>query len=280
MPAVAASEHADITAIVPCHEQGGFLGDSVGSLLGQEGGSPGIVVVDDGSRGAETRRALASLPAQVQVVRQANAGAAAARNAGVALATTPFVLPLDADDRLLPGALRALRRPLDADPRLGFSYGRIRFFGDWQGELTMPPYDPFRLLYRHTIGITALVRRELYEQTGGYDPAFTGYEDWELWLHALARGWRGTRVEATTLEYRRHAGGAIHAGARPEYRRWYGALRAKHAGLYTRGSRRRLAAESDLGPLGRSVYRWVWGPRPVPARLELALQRRMWGSTR
>lgn len=279
MPTVAASEHADITAIVPCYEQGGFLEDSIGSLLGQEGGPPRVVVVDDGSQGAETRSALAALPADVQLVRQATAGAAAARNAGIALATTPFVLPLDADDRLLPGALRALRRPLDADPRLGFSYGRIRFFGDWQGELTMPPYDPFRLLYRHTIGITALVRRELYEQTGGYDPAFIGYEDWELWLRALAHGWRGVRVDATTLEYRRHAG-TVHASARPEYRRWYRALRTKHAGLYTRASRRRLAAESDLGPLGRGVYRWVWGPRPVPARLELALQRRMWGSTR
>ena len=224
-----------------------------------------------------TLAAVEALPPQVELVRQANAGPAAARNAGIARATTPLVLPLDADDRLLPDALRALRRPLDGDPGLGFAYGRIRFFGDWHGELTMPPYDPFKLLYRHTIGVTALVRRELYEQTGGYDPAFAGYEDWELWLHALAHGWRGRRVDATALEYRRHAG-TIHASARPGYRRWYRALRAKHAGLYTRASRGRLAAESDLGPLGRGVYRWFWGPRPVPARLELELHRRLWAS--
>jgi glycosyltransferase involved in cell wall biosynthesis len=272
---VEASEHADVTAIVPCYEQGRFLEESVGSLLAQHGGPPHIVVVDDGSTDPQTLAAFEALPPQVELVRQANAGLAAARNAGIARATTPLILPLDADDRLLPEALWALRPALD-DPRLGFSYGRIRFFGDWRGELTMPPYDPFKLLYRHTIGATALVRSELYEQTGGYDTAFAGYEDWELWLHALACGWQGRRVDTVTLEYRRHAGTIYATTARPAYRRWYRALRAKHAGLYTRASRRRLAAQSDLGPLGRGVYRWFWGPRPVPARVELAFYRRLW----
>ena len=49
---------------------------------------------------------------------------------------------LDADDRLAPGALKALRRPLDADPLLGFTYGRMRLFGDCAGVLRFPPYDP------------------------------------------------------------------------------------------------------------------------------------------
>jgi glycosyltransferase involved in cell wall biosynthesis len=276
---VQGSEHADVTAVVPCYEQGRFLEESVGSLLTQRGGPPRIVVVDDGSSDPATLAAFAQLPSHVELVRQANAGAAVARNAGIAGARTPFVLALDADDRLAAGALRALRAPLEADPRLGFTYGRIRFFGDWQGEMRMPPYDPYGLLYRHTIGITALVRREVYEHTGGYDPAFAGYEDWELWLHALARGWRGEQVDTPALEYRRH-GDTAHATARPAYRHWYRAMRAKHAHLYTRPSRRRLAAESDLGPLGRGVYRWFWGPRPVPARLELAAHRVLWRARR
>jgi GT2 family glycosyltransferase len=280
MPAVERSEHADVTAVVPCYEQGHFLEESVGSLLAQEGGAPRIVVVDDGSTRPDTLAAFDVLPPGVQLVRQANGGLSAARNAGIEAAATPFVIPLDADDRLCPGALRALRRPLEVDPRLGFAYGRMRFFGDWEGELTMPPYDPFKLLYRHIVGHTALVRRELYEETGGYDPAFSGYEDWEMWLHALASGWRGHQVDAVTLDYRRQAGTMFETAARPAYHRWYRALRAKHAGLYTRSSRRRLAAESDLGPVGRGVYRFFWGPRPVPARLELALQRRLWGSGR
>ena len=46
----------------------------------------------------------------------------------------------------------------------------MRFFGDWEGELRFPPYDPYALLYRHTIGLSALVRRQVLEDTGGFDP--------------------------------------------------------------------------------------------------------------
>ena len=46
--------------------------------------------------------------------------------------------------------------------------------------MKMPPYDPYRLLYRHNVGSAALMRRELFEDVGGYDPAFTGYEDWSF----------------------------------------------------------------------------------------------------
>jgi hypothetical protein len=77
-----------------------------------------------------------------------------------------------------------------------------------------------------------------------------------------------------TFEYRRH-GATMLSGARREYRHWYRRLRAKHAGLYARS--RELARESDLGPAGRAVYRWYWGPRPVPARLEHALYAGIWG---
>ena len=67
------------------------------------------------------------------------------------------------------------------------------------GRLRFPDYDPYRLLYRHTIGLSALVRREVIADTGGFDPSFETYEDWELWVNALAHGWRGRRVEAVTL---------------------------------------------------------------------------------
>ena len=190
-----------------------------------------------------------------------------------ALAQTPFVLALDADDRLLPGALAALREPLVADPALGFSYGRMRFFGDWEGELRFPPYDPYALLYRHTIGLSALARREVFEDTGGFDPAFEQFEDWELWVNALEHGWRGRQVDAVTVEYRRHAG-SKHAQDRRAYRQAFRQLRAKHAALYR--ERDRLAADSALGPAGRLLHRTFWGPRPVPAALEQGLYRLLW----
>ena len=265
--------------MITCFNYGAFLAESVNSALAQEGGEPRVVVVDDGSTDAHTLTELDRLPPRVQLMKQRNGGVAEARNLALRRVQTPFALVLDADDRLAADALRRLRRPLEAEPSLGFSYGMMRFFGAWEGDLKMPLYDPYRLLFRHNIGSTALTRRELFDTVGGYDPAFVGYEDWEFWLHSLERGWRGRRVEEVTLFHRRH-GHSRHMGARPRYRAVYRQLRRKHAVLYGRAGRRRLQAESDLGLLGRFAYRWWWGWRPLPARVELALQTVLWRSRR
>jgi hypothetical protein len=134
--------------------------------------------------------------------------------------------------------------------------------------MRMPPFDPYRLLYRHTIGPVALTRRTLFEDVGGYDSVFNGLEDWEFWLHAIERGWRGRQVDAVTFDYRRH-GATMVVDARRNYRYYRRELRRKHAALYRR--RGELAGQSDLGLAGRLVYRFFWGERPVPARLEHAI---------
>jgi hypothetical protein len=51
-------------------------------------------------------------------------------------------------------------------------------------------------------------------------------------------------------------------------------MQAKHAELYRR--RDELADESDLGAVGRLVYRYWWGLRPMPAKLEQRLHALHW----
>ena len=114
--------------------------------------------------------------------------------------------------------------------------------------MTMPPYDPYKLLYRHTIGTTCLMRRELVAAVGGFDADFGGYEDWEFWLHALQKGWHGRRVEEITFEYRRHGSTKLTAD-RLEYRRWFKRLRSKHADLYAR----RAGAGARVRPVARGA---------------------------
>lgn len=266
--------NGDTTVVITCRDYGRFLGEAVRSALGQEGGPVSVVVVDDASTDPETVGALERLPPEVLLVRGEGRGVCQARNAGLEVVQTAYAIVVDADDRLAPGALATMRKPLEADPALGFAYGRMRFFGAWQGELRFPSYDPYRLLFRHTIGLSALMRRELVEDTGGFDPSFEYFEDWELWLNALAHGWRGVQVDAVTLEYRRHERSKL-AADRRRYRSAFRALRQKHAALYA--NRAAFARESALTPLGRLLYRVYWGPRPVPARLESLVYRLLWG---
>lgn len=263
------------SVVVVCFNYGRFVHEAVDSVLAQEGEPAEVVLVDDGSDDGRTLEVLDELESRgrVRVVRQDNAGVCAARNAGFAATTTPRVIFLDADDRLAPGALRLMHDGLDAHPEAGFAYGHHEYFGAMSGQLRFPPYDPLKLLDRHLIGVTALTRREVLEDTGGFDPAFTSYEDWELWVAALAHGWRGLRVDAVTLQYRRHEQGKFLAD-RQQYRSFRRQLAAKHADLFAR--RPELASDSDLTAAGRLVYRWYWGLRPFPPALEAAGQRLLW----
>jgi glycosyltransferase involved in cell wall biosynthesis len=266
-------ENDDVTVVITSFNTGAWLREAVDSALGQAGGAPRVVVVDDGSSDSETQNVLSTLPDSVEVVRQQNAGVCAARNRGLAATTTPYVLFLDGDDRLATNAVAVMRQPLDSDPVLGFAYGSMRFFGAWDGELRFPPYDPFKLLYRHIIGLSALVRRSVLEEIGGFDASFEQLEDWELWLNALSHGWSGEQVDATTIEYRRHGESKWHQD-RKSFRRVVRQLRVKHRELYRRSTT--LSQMSSLRAHGRLVYRIYWAWRPIPARLEQLVYSLRW----
>ena len=97
------SRHSDITVVIPCFNHGRFLLESVERALGQNGGPPKVIVVDDGSTDAETEAALDALPAGVELIRQQNSGVAVARNAGFENSDSELLLMVDADDRLTVG---------------------------------------------------------------------------------------------------------------------------------------------------------------------------------
>src|SRR3954453_14292197 len=263
------ARHSDITVVIPCFNHGGFLLESADRALRQQGGPPKVIVVDDGSTDEATVRALDELPAGVEVIRQQNAGVAAARNAGFENSDSDLLLMVDADDRLTPDALDVLRPPLEANPDVGYCYGLMKLIGAWSGVLRFPDFDPYVPLHPSIAGAQlGLVRRTCWEAAGGFDPAIDGYEDWDFCLSALEKGWRGLQIDRVTHEYRKHerSGNEEH---RRRYRRVYRQIRAKHPELFARRSE--FARESDLGPLHRVAYRTYWAWRPIPAPVEKVL---------
>jgi glycosyltransferase involved in cell wall biosynthesis len=272
---VNAQRNQDVTVVISCFNYGGFLPEAVQSAKDQDGGPTRVIVVDDGSTDAVTGQVLADLESDpgLAVVRQSNAGASAARNTGLRLVDTPYCLVLDADDVLAPDGIARLRAALEATPRAGYAYGHIEFFGNASGVMRFPPFDPWRLLFRHIVGPTALMRREVVDATGGYDTDFPHYEDWEIWLHALAAGWPGVQVDFSCLLQRKH-GPSKFAGDRADYRRSFARLRRKHRRLY--GRLDEVARSSRLSRRERLLYRYVWGLRPWPERLETAVYSLVW----
>jgi glycosyltransferase involved in cell wall biosynthesis len=116
-----------ISVMIPVYNCEAYLGEAIDSVLAQSYRPIEIVVVDDGSddaSGAVARR----YGDAVRYERQERSGNGAARNRAVALATGRLFTFLDADDRLVPGALERLGRVLEDDPSLQAVYGHVREF--------------------------------------------------------------------------------------------------------------------------------------------------------
>lgn len=89
-----------VSIIIPCHNAAPWIEETIRSALAQTHANREIIVIDDGSTDDSLRRARSFERLGVRVVTQRNAGASAARNHGLRLATGDFIQFLDADDLL------------------------------------------------------------------------------------------------------------------------------------------------------------------------------------
>lgn len=106
-----------VTVIIPAYNVDKWLQRAVDSLVAQSFDRWKLIIVDDGSTDQTPAIAdrIAAADSRVSVAHTANCGAAKARALGVALADTPLISFLDADDTLAPDALEQLSARLQAD---------------------------------------------------------------------------------------------------------------------------------------------------------------------
>jgi glycosyltransferase involved in cell wall biosynthesis len=209
MPYGAGEEAASVSVVIPCFDQGHYLGEAIESVLAQTLGGAELVVVDDGS--ADNSFEVAGRYPGLNRLRQENRGVAAARNVGLAATSGEHVVFLDADDRLLPGALELGSELLARRPQVAFVAGMPR---DIRGdgtviESTRQPLvtqDHYlRLLEDCFIwsGSSVVHRRSALEHVGGFDESLAAGDDYDLYLR-IAREFPVFCHDAVVTEYRRH----------------------------------------------------------------------------
>ena len=193
-----------VAVVIPCYNDGRFLIETLESVWEQEPCE--IVVVDDGSTDVRTLAVLADLrEAGVRVVTQPNRGLSAARMTGVSHTSARYVHPLDADDRLTPGALTHLADALDARPEADLAWGDYFCFGAFTCRVPgARGLDPWRITYVNEIVGTTMIRRSALAAVDGWDMG-SGFEDWDLWMKLAEVGARGVHIPTVTLQYRQHA---------------------------------------------------------------------------
>jgi glycosyltransferase involved in cell wall biosynthesis len=202
---------AFVSVVIPCYNHGRFLGAAIESVLGQGRCRPEVVVVDDGSSDDTAR--VAARYGGVRCVRRRNQGLAAARNAGLDATHAPYVVFLDADDRLLPGALVVGAAALEARPDAGFAVGRHRRIAVDGRPLPLRPHprvdgDHYASLIRRcwiAMPATVMHRRTALDAVGRFDPALRHAEDYDLYLRVAAR-FPIVDHHTEVAEYRQHAG--------------------------------------------------------------------------
>jgi glycosyltransferase involved in cell wall biosynthesis len=183
-----------ISVVVPAYNEGRWIAEALESVLGQTSPPDEVIVVDDGSTDG-TATEVERFGDAIRLVRQANAGCAAAFNRGFALAAGTFVALCPADDVWEKEKLEWQRAVLAERPDVDVVFGRARHFGLSDDEYPHPRaagvQDRDELLrtmfVRNVIpDPSAVVRRSLHERLGGYRHVVG--EDYEFWLRALAAG--------------------------------------------------------------------------------------------
>lgn len=238
-----------ISVIIPCWNVEALLPATLDSVLAQEHQNLEIICVDDGSADgtpAVLERFVQKSGGRMQVLRQTNQGACAARNAGMALATGEWLQFLDADDVLdtkkLSGQVALLRSFFDGHQAKGTSDGPVLVVGDYEkimpNGLLLPTealYDqPWMALIRTRMGTTSanLWRKDAVERVGGWRTDLASSQDYELMFRLLKSRWTpggGTVIwdkRIATHVLKRAAGSISQTSLQDNWRRYIALRRA------------------------------------------------------
>lgn len=186
--------------IIPLYNQAEFVHKAIESALAQTTfHDHEIIVVNDGSTDLSPLIAKSYEPA-IKVVNTMNHGLASARNMGALCSTGEFILPLDADDWIDPDYL-AKTIPLMADATVGVVATDMQRHGQLTDRVVPRGLTLDVEKDSNELPVCSLIRRTAFCEAGGYSSHCPVYEDWNLWISILKRGWKVAVVNEPLFHY-------------------------------------------------------------------------------
>ena len=288
------------SVVMPAFNTAATIGSSIQSVLAQTRPDFEVIVVDDGSTD-DTAGVVDGLKAdeRIQLIRQDNQGAAAARNVALMAARGEYVAFLDSDDLWLPTYLEAMAATLAEGADAGFSYTDAWTLDPATGRIgtatamawQQPPAEPpptaelllLALLDRNFIYTAVTVRRTVFDRVGLFDESLRAAIDYDMWLRIAAHGYTAVRPRGLLAVYRRGRVGSIsrnranvYASLSRVYERVANELPvSEHA--RNAAQRRLITVSAELAALEGTPgldRAWRVGVRPRVVRARNALLRR------
>lgn len=244
----------DVSVVIPTHDRPAFLGRAIASCAAQAQSALGlrveVVVIDDGS--APPARIPETSEAAVHALRfETNRGRNAARNAGLDAASGRYVLFLDDDDALEPGALAAAVAEADAAVadllvcRWQAADAEDGLVSIRHGSWTDRGYDS--LLAGEAAPTSGVLYRRSHLDEIRWDERLSKLDDWDFFVRAAAPPARVVTSDVVAYTWTSHPGQGIRRASPLENaREFYVILDKLRAEIEARGEltaarRRRLA---------------------------------------
>lgn len=191
-----------VSVIIPTYNRAGFLREALESVWNQTYQDFELIVADDGSDD-DTPQVVAGCGDRLRYLRLEHGGVSAARNAGLAAATAPYLAFLDSDDLWAPEMLATGIDYMETHPECGlvcsdFAVGEIRggsapvrwesFLGVRRAHQLLQTAGFPELLSGNFVSLcTAVVRTSEAREVGGFDESLLYMEDWDFALRVAAR---------------------------------------------------------------------------------------------
>lgn len=191
-----------VSAIVATHNRPAMADEALQSIRKQILTPDEIIIADDGNDGAG--RDLAARH-EARLVETAGVGPAQARNAAARLAKGDWLAFCDDDDAWLPERL-ALQLAAVVGPCVLLYGDAERSDGrrEWEGRNPSAGHVFGSLLLDNWVPTsTVLLRRDAFEQCGGFQSAYEPAEDYHLWLNVSRLG-PFVRIDRPLATYRVH----------------------------------------------------------------------------
>jgi glycosyltransferase involved in cell wall biosynthesis len=215
-----------VTVIVTLYNYSEYIQECLDSVCATIGDSlPGgfdILVIDDCSTDSSANVVedyIQKVDTPICLVKKAfNTGLADARNCGLKLARAPFVFILDADNWIYPNCLDILYQAINTSGCAAV-YGIINRFdtdtGKGAGLISFYEWDVRELLNSPYIDAMAMFKKDILLQVGGYSTelmliAWSGWEDYDLWLNLAQSGYTAKLIPQILSAYRVHPNSMIH----------------------------------------------------------------------
>jgi glycosyltransferase involved in cell wall biosynthesis len=250
------------SVIITCHNQAGFIGDAVNSVLAQSYRALELIVVDDASSD-DSLDILKAFGNSIRLVcAPKNIGANPARNLGASLAGGDYLVFLDGDDLLSPWALRTYKTLISAT-QAPIVLCRLFFFEGTQppencytpGEITYVEYENLiqkDRMHRASASAT-VVNKTTFHQAGGWTEGLFHLDDLDIMMKLGVSGHCVQILSPATTCYRVHPGNTVRHVA-PFVPAMLALIRKEKAGEYPGGPRFRYERYAFLGG---PIFFWI-----------------------